>query len=306
MLVYLVWFGALAGGLSASLAVYAVATWGRPTTVRARTARIREWVRADEPLLPQLWRFLSVIASGRTVTAVAGSFSAFERSKVEVLLEDARHPWGFTKAGDVYAVGLSSGVILTLSAWYLSGLNLVALVAFPAFLMAGLGIPVIALKIVASGTRQAMVRELWTLMSGLEVYLASGYPLYYALKEATATCVLISPAIDRALLQWGSAGPGAALDQLGKELRLPEAFLVIGAIRQAVDADPSSLATFMMRESIRLDKAMEANQARSAQVKPMLQNAALFIPMFNIFILWTAPWAYSVFAQLERGVQTAP
>lgn len=300
--VILWWFAIIGAGLSVGLALWGVGTWGQSRSVRHRTSRIRNLVRNDEPLLPQLWRFIKVIASARTVGKVAGSFSAFERDRLDDLLAEAQYPWGMNNSSDVYATGLAIGAVIQVALAYLSSFNIIALAAIPLSIMAGLGIPVVLLKILAAGTRQAMIRELWTLMSGLEVYLQSGSTLYDALKEAGAACPLVSPYIDRTLLKWGAIGPAAALDELGRELRLPEAFLVIGAIRQAVDQDPVTLATFMLRESTRLDKAMEASQAKSAQIKPMLQNALLMLPAFNIFILMTAPWAYGVFTQLQGGV----
>lgn len=296
------WFAIIAAGLSVGLAVWGVGTWGQAQSVHRRTARIRHLVRRDEPLLPQLWRFVKVVASARTVGQVVGSLRAFDRVRLDNLLVEARQPWGMNSASDVYATGLALGAVIQGALAYLTGFNFIVLAMVPVSIVAGLGMPVLILKVMAAGTRQAMIRELWTLMSGLEVYLQAGNTMYDALREAGAACPLLSTYIDRALLGWGAIGPGAALDELGRELRLPEAFLVIGAIRQAVDQDPVTLLAFMMRESTRLDKAMEAAQARSSQIKPMLQNALLMLPAFNIFILMTAPWAYSVFDQLQGGV----
>lgn len=301
LIVVLRWYAILGTGLSLSLAVWLIGTRGRRQS-HAHRLPLRRVVRVEEPLLSQLWRFITVLAGARGVGAFIGSFSAFERDNLNQLTRKARYPWGMRSANDVYAVGLTAALIVQLTITYLANFNPLVIAIIPLSIMIGLGIPVLSLKLYAAGIRQAMIRELWTLMSNLEVYLAAGHTLYDALKEAAAACPLLSENLDRALLKWGAVGPADALDELSRDLHLPEAFMVIGAIRQAVDQDPATLALFMLRESTRLDKAMEAAQARSAQIKPMLQSALLILPAFNIFLLMTAPWAYAVYVQLQAGL----
>lgn len=294
-------YGALVmAGLAAMVIAYLVQTWGRRHRLWQRTEAARVQIRLQEPLLVQLWRLLRLMGGVRVMERLMSGFSLFDRDRLEELLADARYPMGLRTVLDIRAVGVSVGVVLLLTLLYLAESALV-LAALPILVLVGMLVPVVMLRLAARNVRQVMVRELWLLMSGLEVYLQAGYPLYDALKESASACPTIGEAVGKALLQWGSAGRLEALDELGRTLRLPEAFLVIGAIRQATEQDAAGLVPFMMRESMRLDKVMEAAQTKSRQLKPVLQNLALMVPMFNVFALWTAPIAYSVFSQLQEA-----
>lgn len=298
-LTLLAWYGIIGSALSLTLLVWLIGT--ARLRLHMRTS-VHPTLRSDEPILPQFWRFVRVLASTRGVGALLGSFSAFEPARLNRLAKDARHPWGIRSAIDVYAIGLITALLLELAFLYLSSFNPLAFATIPLSLMLGMALPVLALHLVARGVRQAMLRDLWTLMNVLELYLAAGYPLYDALREALPACPYLSPYLDRMLLRWGSVGPAAALDDLAADLQLPEAHLVIGALRQAVDHSPASLATFMLRESMRLDRAMDAAHQRSTQIKPLLQQAVLVLPAVNAFLLLTAPWAYAVYLQLQAGL----
>lgn len=285
----------LGAGAAAGLFLYALATWGRAPSALDRTQKHERHIRLNEPLLPQLWRFLRVMTSGRTATSAFGSF--FDSKRVAEHLEEAMYPWGLKTPNDVYAIGIPIGILITTVFWYMSGMWIV-LLTLPMFLGAGVGLMVVALKVIAKGTRQAQIQELWLLLSGMEIYLGAKYTLYDSLREASGACVLLRGPIEKCLLEWGSVGASTALDNLSKTLKLPEAYMVISAIRQASDLDPANLAGFMMREGHRLDKTMEAQQSRSRQIKPMLQNATMAVPMFNVFAMWTFPLAYSIFARM--------
>jgi len=283
-------------GVAAGLVAYAIGTWGRAPSLAARVQKHERYVRFEEPLLPQMWRFLRVLAGGRTVTSAFGSF--YKASKIEGILEEAMFPWGLRSPNDVYAIGLPLGLGIGLALAYLSGMWIM-LLTLPMFLGIGISIPVSALKLVAKGTRQAQIQEMWLLLSGLEIYLGAKYTLYDALREASGACNILREPIEKCLLEWGSLGAADALDNLGRAIRLPEAYIVITALRQAADMDASQLQSFMVMAAYQIDKTMEAHQARSRQIKPMLQSSAMVIPMFNIIALWTMPLAYGIQVRLN-------
>lgn len=293
---------AVLAGLAIGMLVYTIITWGHvPVRQEQQEPRPEEPWR-HEPLYIRLWWLLKRVVSGRALSSILGSFSLFEPVRVEEIIRQAGFPWGMRTASDCYASGVVFGGVFFAAITYLAGFNPVLVATIPLFLMIGVSAMVGLLKLVALNRHQQMVRELWTLLTGLELYMQAGFPLYFALKEAAATCAMIAPVVDRSLMLWSSVSPRAALDQLGKELNLPEAFLVVSVLRQALDIDPASVAVFISREAARLDKMLEAQQSQSAQLKPMFQNAVMMIPMFNLFMLWTAPMAYSIFLQMSSGL----
>lgn len=291
------WIGTLLWGMAAVNVGYTIVTWGqKPMPV---TRRLQDWAWTNEPLLSRLWKHLVNLMTGRGVERLAKQLQGFDGESLQRLVRNARHPLGLRRPAEIYGVGVLVGLVTWWVIGYMAGASVIWFALLPIILLGGISLVVAWLKIRANDVREQMVKEVWIMLSALEIYLGAGFTLESALEGAASAVTLLRGPILQAVSRCAPEGRERALDLLSRDLELPEAYMVLSAIRTVADQAPSTILPFLVREGARLEKFEEAANQKKLKLRPLMQDLILLIPAFNVVLVFLWPWLYAVAQKLE-------
>lgn len=200
----------------------------------------------------------------------------------QALLRDADTLW--------FLAGAAAGALaLGLSRW------------LPAALIWGGGAGVGLRRLVRWARRRIgrwrRLQQVAVLYEAVDLYSQLGYPIYDALQAAALLLPELHGPVQRCLRRWGQS-PIRALHELGRELDIPEAEILIAVLQQGVQVGPARLTGIMADEARQLEAIRQRIAEEQIAMRPLYLSVYTGLPGFALIGILFFPLAIRVMAML--------
>lgn len=173
----------------------------------------------------------------------------------------------------------------------IAGQMLYALVAIPVGAALGFLASRIAVKLYQSRTHFQRLREAAVLYESIDLFTRAGFTPRQAMELSLPLLTLLRPAVERCIASW-SGGALRAIEQLGNDINLKEADVLIAVLMQIVEGGVAKLTGVMEEEALRLDELRQNLGEMRIAAKPVYSTVYIFLPVAALVGMLLGPLAF--------------
>lgn len=132
----------------------------------------------------------------------------------------------------------------------------------------------------------------------VELYSQLGYPIYDCLQAASFLLPELYAPVQRCLRRWGQ-GPIRALQQLGQELEVDEAEILVAVLQQAYQVGETRLGTVLAEEARQLEALRQRVAEEQLSMRPLFLTVYTALPGFALIGILFFPLALRIISMLS-------
>ncbi len=174
-----------------------------------------------------------------------------------------------------------------------------ALVAIPVGAALGFLASRIAVKLYRSRTHFQRLREAAVLYESIDLFTRAGFTPRQAMELSLPLLTLLRPAVERCIASW-SGGALRAIEQLGNDINLKEADVLIAVLMQIVEGGVAKLAGVMEEEAFRLDELRQNLGEMRIAAKPVYSTVYIFLPVAALVGMLLGPLAFRAISMISN------
>ncbi|MDN5344537.1 MAG: hypothetical protein PWQ18_648 [Clostridia bacterium] len=173
------------------------------------------------------------------------------------------------------------------------------LIAMPVGAALGLLARKLAAKIYWGRTHFQRLREAAVLYESIDLFTRAGFTPRQAMELSLPLLTLLRPAVEKCIASW-SGGALRAIEQLGNDINLKEADVLIAVLMQIVEGGVAKLAGVMEEEAFRLDELRQNLGEMRIAAKPVYSTVYIFLPVAALVGMLLGPLAFRAISMISN------
>jgi hypothetical protein len=196
-------------------------------------------------------------------------------------------------------------ILLTLAMHLLSKFLWNAQESFPMMMilmlvgLAYLG-PMIGLHLLAKRRKDMLMAEIIKFSHRLVVSINEHIQLYYAIKRAGRTCVVLKPYIDHLLLNW-LQHPQQAIRSFAEDVGIHEVLPITNTLLATWNAPQDKIIDLFHHQIRNIDTMRDFQVKKSIEVSPLRVTFTVVIPFMFTIGLILLPWYMDAIALMHKA-----
>ncbi|PRR71933.1 hypothetical protein [Neomoorella humiferrea] len=156
----------------------------------------------------------------------------------------------------------------------------------------------LAVKLYRSRTHFQRLREAAVLYESIDLFTRAGFTPRQAMELSLPLLTLLRPAVERCIASW-SGGALRAIEQLGNDINLKEADVLIAVLMQIVEGGVAKLTGVMEEEALRLDELRQSLGEMRIAAKPVYSTVYIFLPVAALVGMLLGPLAFRAISMIN-------
>lgn len=151
----------------------------------------------------------------------------------------------------------------------------------------------------SSSGRFLRLREAAVLYESIDLFGQAGFTVRQAMQLSLPLVTKLRPALGKCIDRWGS-GALRAIEQLGNDIGIPEADVLIAVLMHAEEVGTAKLAGVMEEEASRIDELRQTLAEMCVAGKPLYATAYIFLPVATLLGIIMGPLAYRAILMISN------
>lgn len=157
--------------------------------------------------------------------------------------------------------------------------------------LVALGIVFAARYLRGGSDRFLRLREAAVLYESIDLFGQAGFTVRQAMQLSLPLVTRLRSALEKCISRWGG-GSLRAIEQLGHDIGIPDADVLIAVLMHAEEVGTGKLAGVMEEEAIRIDELRRTLAEMRVAGKPVYATAYVFLPVATLLGIILGPLAY--------------
>lgn len=156
----------------------------------------------------------------------------------------------------------------------------------------------VAARLYQSRTHFQRLREAAVLYESIDLFTRAGFTPRQAMELSLPLLTLLRPAVEKCIASW-SGGALRAIEQLGSDIGLKEADVLIAVLMQIVEGGVAKLTGVMEEEALRLDELRQSLGEMRIAAKPVYSTVYIFLPVAALVGMLLGPLAFRAISMIS-------
>lgn len=165
--------------------------------------------------------------------------------------------------------------------------------------LAGMAGVLITRHLRESSGRFYRLREVAILYESIDLFTQAGFTVRQAIQMSLPLVPGLRPVLEKCIERWGG-GSVKAIEQLGRDIDLPEADVLISVLMHAEEVGTGRVSGVMEEEASRIDELRQTLAEMRVAGKPLYATVYIFLPVATLLGMIMAPLTYRTITMLSN------
>lgn len=161
-------------------------------------------------------------------------------------------------------------------------------------------IPMLGLHLLAKRRKDMLMAEIIKFSHRLVVSINEQIQLYYAIKRAGRTCIVIKPYVDHLLLNW-LQDPQQAIRSFAEDVGIHEILPITNTLLATWNAPQDKIIDLFHHQIRNIDTMRDFQVKKSIEVSPLRVTFTVVIPFMFTIGLILLPWYMDAIALMQKA-----
>lgn len=171
---------------------------------------------------------------------------------------------------------------------------------FISMVLIGFYLPQLLIHFYARNRREVLAEEIVKFSHRLIVCITDNIPLYYAIRRAARTCVVLKPYVDNLLIDWMD-NPRVAINQFGEQIGINEVLPLTNTLLASWNAPQDKIINLFDQQVRNIDIMRDFQVKKKIEGSPLRVTFVILIPFGVASALAMLPW-YISFQEVIKQV----